>query len=179
MTLTIVPEAVESRGGLRRSFTSEEDARILELLAAGTTYQDIAAALGRSRSGVEHRGQHLKRIHASPTRKPSARQHAFQPYTSQDDAIILEMLADGANASAIAKRLGRTKAAVRQHVRDLRPTESGAVYAPPPHCICPNCKILLSSVRAPDGTLLPLVNGWCAWCAEDMAQGHRKRGKAK
>ena len=44
-----------------RSYTSEDDATIMEMIANGETWDAIAAKLGRGHRGVEHRFSQLRK----------------------------------------------------------------------------------------------------------------------
>ena len=68
MTLTIVSDPHRPHDSSRHNhaYTTEEDATIRRMLAERHTYRDIAAALGRSESGVKGRAYAVSTIRLQP-----------------------------------------------------------------------------------------------------------------
>ena len=75
MTLTIVsdPHRPHDTSRRNRAYTTEEDVTIRRMLAERHTYRDIAAARGRSESGVKGRAYAVSTIRLQPgPRRPTA-----------------------------------------------------------------------------------------------------------
>ena len=104
----------------RRShrWTPAEDARLLELRAAGRSFTVIGAALGLPGYSAQHRG---RRLGLPPTRPPRGR-----AWTEAEERRLLHLLERHRSYPAIATALGRTVQAVKDHCSNIGGTRVGA-----------------------------------------------------
>ena len=117
------PLVPDTRPPKQQEWTPKEDARLAEMRDAGAGWDEIAAALGRSRASVK---MHAKRLaHAKP-RKPQE-----NAWTEADEARLVEMRDAGAGYDEIAAALGRTERACRNRATVLR-KRGGQIARPKP-----------------------------------------------
>jgi len=96
-----------------RRWTSEEEARLLELVRLGYNRSEIARELGRPYYSVTAK---LRELRDEGWAVPPAR----RAWTPEEDRRLLELLRAGASQIAIARELGRSPKAVSHHVRRLK-----------------------------------------------------------
>jgi DNA-binding CsgD family transcriptional regulator len=92
-----------------RKWTPEEDARLLELIAAGKTSRSIAMDLKRAKTSIDDRSLTLQKL---PQRRMRGR-----PWKRAEDEQLLKMVEAGILAAAIAEKLRRTREAIYSRIQ--------------------------------------------------------------
>ena len=101
------------------AFTAAEDATILQLLAAGQTWQEIALALGRLRTSVTNRGRRLGATVAPPAATDAPPRHQRGRFSPAEDAFIVQRRAAGNTYGEIARAMQCSPSAIADRVRLL------------------------------------------------------------
>lgn len=96
--------------GITPPWSTKEDALLKQLHRAGTSYDDIARAIGRTRNAVSGRVMKLGLVATQPMRAPR--------WTKQEENVLRKLYGMVRNRE-IAARLGRTLASVGLKAREL------------------------------------------------------------
>ena len=106
----------------RRAWTAKENKRLLELVEAGKTYEEMTADLpGRTKKAIEAHYNSMKRDGTDTAPKTVLRK-----FSAEEDRIIIEALRTGKKLREIYELVGgRGKQSVEKRVRRLR--ESGQI----------------------------------------------------
>lgn len=99
-------------------YTEAEDAVIREMLHKGSTYREIAGVLDRKWEGVRQRILILRRYEDLPA--PKRQDYGINPYSVQDEAVIIAMYKQGHTMPTIARTLNRTQGSVKDKIFRLR-----------------------------------------------------------
>lgn len=108
---------------------TEEDRAVLRAgLEAGDSYEEIAAALNRTAKAIAVQAAKMRArgemvAFEAPPLKRERRQHR-RHWTRAENATLRRMIADGDSIEEIARVLGRTIGATREHARRLAPVSA-------------------------------------------------------
>ena len=112
---------------VERKKLSEKSARILGLTATGRSYdQIIDGEKGVSRPDIAEAAREALAVlgasdyHARLAQIRQQAPEAYSEWTEEDDLALARMHREGANASEIADRLGRTTGAVRSRLSKFK-----------------------------------------------------------
>lgn len=108
-------------------YTAEQEQEIIDLYKQGYTLKEISEKMGKSESAVKQKIDRLKKIYSIKRdsalrrhyvrRKPESEIVRKGHYTPAQDAVILEMRAQGKTYKEIADHLGRSRDAIRHRVK--------------------------------------------------------------
>lgn len=104
---------------MARAWTTDEDARLAQARAAGTSHADIAADLGRTAEAVTARVYMLRTRDGAPI--PSRKRPS--PWTPERVAQVRALRAEGLTPSQIATRVGSSLVSVGRVLRSPLTTE--------------------------------------------------------
>ena len=99
-------------------YTEAEDTLIKEMLHKGSTYHEIASMLGRSWENVRQRIITLRKYEDLPPAK--RKDYGTNPYTVEEEAVIIAMYKQGHTMPTIARALKRTQGSVKDKIFRLR-----------------------------------------------------------
>ena len=115
----------------QRGWSRAENARLVELRAAGVTWEQCARTLGRTMSSVMHHDAHLKT--PSP---PRIR------WTDEENALLRALRAAGLTWNQVAERTGWKKTTAQAQMKRLRKADLNAACAAPPELPPPPVALL-------------------------------------
>ncbi|KAF7508189.1 hypothetical protein GJ744_009486 [Endocarpon pusillum] len=115
------------------SFTTADDAKLLELKAAGKTWKEIVAEMKKSQSALKERfkeiGPKASGGAANATTVTKQGEDEAHTFTVADDAKLIEMKAAGKTWKDIVAETKKSMSALRERFKEIGPKADGAAGA--------------------------------------------------
>lgn len=115
------------------TFTTTDDAKLLELKAAGKTWKEIVAEMKKSQSALKERfkeiGPKASGGAANATTVTKQGEDEAHTFTVADDAKLIEMKAAGKTWKEIVAETKKSMSALKERFKEIGPKAEGAAGA--------------------------------------------------
>lgn len=109
---------------VKNAYTPEQEEQLITMFTRGASLEEIAKSLGRTERAVKSKLERLRKVKTIEREVPMQRHYIKRKpeseivrrnhYTPAQDAVIVEMRAQGKTYKEIAEEIGRDKEAIRR-----------------------------------------------------------------